>query len=67
MESVFQLLDERIAGMLLSKNIKEPTEPQIKATCSPHSTDRTWKDRICVATDFSQLFKASISQQKEWR
>lgn len=34
MESVFQLLDKRIAGMLLSKDIKEPTEPQIKAI--PH-------------------------------
>ena len=31
MESVFHSLDKRITDMLLSKNIKEPTEPQIKA------------------------------------
>ena len=31
MEPVFNLLDEKVKGILLSKNIEEPTEPQSKA------------------------------------
>jgi len=31
METVFNLLDEKVKNILISKNIKKPTEPQIKA------------------------------------
>ena len=31
MEPVFNLLDEKVKDILLSKNIEEPTEPQSKA------------------------------------
>ena len=31
METVFNLLDEKVKNILLSKNIEKPTEPQIKA------------------------------------